>query len=99
MRFDLDFDEKLLPSTEDMLRETSKNEDLQEIRLKTDEFNHILMCYLRSSLKEAYRAEVNARDPFPLDGSLEASSILVTEPRFMPFEIICLERYQEIVEQ
>ena len=53
-----------------------------------NQFNHILMCYTRSSLKQAYLAQ---------DDSIDPTTILLTEPRDLDFELMCLARYRDIV--
>lgn len=73
----------------DMMRGTSNRQAVQEIRLKANQFNHLLMAYLRSSLKE---------DFFENKQGKSSKHILITQPVDLEFEMHCLEYYKAIIE-
>ena len=89
VRLDIDFNKRIVPAVMDMLQLSTKKKDLQEIRLKNNQFNEILMCYIRSCFKEAF---------LKFNPDVKKDQILLTKPLNLEFEGMCLERYQEIIE-
>ena len=68
------------PKVEDMIESTEDAKNLQRIKLKENQFNYLLMGYLRSALREDF---ITGKD-------MRATDLLVTEPKILDFEKICL---------
>ena len=57
LRIDFDIQSTEYPEVEQMLEYDTDREKTQEIRLKKDQFDFLLLSYLRSILKTAFTAE------------------------------------------
>ena len=69
---------------------------IQWMRLKKNQFNHLLMSYIRSVFKPGYKKAMKAKLPSESDGDSDVEEpvpILISQPDNLGFEKICLKRY------
>ena len=59
VKLDLDFNKSLTPNMEEMIAISEEQRNIQDIRLKNDQFNYILISYIRSCLKEGFLQKNN----------------------------------------
>ena len=62
----------------------------EEVRFKTNQLNHLLMSYLRSSCKAQF-FQGKIHDP-------AFAQVLLTKPKNLYFERYCLQFYENLVE-
>ena len=75
------------PKVEDMLEPTEDLKLVQRFKLKENQLNYLFMGYLRSALREDF---ITGKDMRPTD-------LLVTEPKILDFEKVCLQKYCDII--
>ena len=62
---------------------------VQEIKLKSNQVNEVLMSYMRIMNKEEY---------FNINRGVKGRGILISQPVDLDYEVHCLEKYLEIVQ-
>ena len=62
---------------------------IQEIKLKSNQFNEVLISYLRIMIKEEY---------FNINRGTTGKGILISQPVYLHYEVHCLEKYLEMME-
>ena len=72
-----------------MIASTAYNRDIQEIRLKVDQLNEVLLCYIRSCLKEEFLRQ---------NPKIKHHEILITRVTNLDFESLCLAKYEEMID-
>ena len=92
VRLDVDFETIETIELKHMVAPSGMRGNIQQIRLKNNQFNDILIAYIRSLLKEQYIRN---------SGKSKAKSTKILLTRIyeddIEFELECLKRYQEIV--
>ena len=72
-----------------MIAQTYYNRDIQEIRLKQNQLNEVLLCYIRSCMKEEFLLK---------NRKVKHHEILISRPTNLDFESLCLAKYEEIID-
>ena len=62
---------------------------IQEIKLKSNQFNEVIIAYLRIMIKEEY---------FNINRGTTGKGILISQPVDLHYEVHCLEKYLEMME-
>ena len=89
--FDRSFSTKIYPDLMKMLdvNENTESATVQNIRLKRNQLNEMLMNYIRYCFKKGFRLDMKKRN--------EKKMLLLSRVVHLDFEKKCLKRYEEII--